>query len=402
MSVTEQSARSRRLMGLFLALLALVIGQGSVFSILPPLAREVGMSTFEVGLVVTLSSAVAFLCGPWWGRRVSRIGSRRVILEGLWGSFLIFVLFGIAGALALGGALGATWFFAVLAIGRGLLFGIFLAAVIVASYAAVPTITAGEKERVRGFALIQGANGTGKIAGPLIGGLLAGFSFLWSFALIPLFVLVGIVAVTFVIPADRESRAAKGPAPKLKFTDARLRFLLLTIFIVLMPLAISQITVGFVVQDNLRLSGEIAASWTGVALGFLFAALTTTQLVIVPALGLRALTLVMLGCALAAVGLAGLVVSHDKLLLAMSLILLGIGSGFSQSGAIAAPSLVVNPDEQGAVAGLVASTNTLAFTVGPAGATFLYEIHPASPYLITAFMQICLVAWLTLSHAVRG
>ncbi len=388
-------------MGLFLSLLALVIGQGSVFSILPPLAREVGMSTLEVGLVVTLSSAVAFLCGPWWGRRVSRAGSRRVILEGLWGSFLVFVVFGIAGALALDGTLDATWFFAVLAIGRGLLFGIFLAAVIVAAYAAVPSITAGEKERVRGFALIQGANGTGKIAGPLIGGLLAGIGFLWSFALIPLFVLMGIMVVTFVIPADHENQAGKGPAPKLKFTDTRLRVLLLAIFIVLMPLAISQITVGFVVQDNLQLAGEIAASWTGIALAILFAALTIAQLVIIPALGLRALTLVMLGCALAAVGLVGMVVSHDKLLLATSLVLLGIGAGFSQSGAIASPSLVVGPDEQGAVAGLVASTNTLAFTVGPAAATFLYEIHPASPYLATACLQICLVAWLALSRSAR-
>ena len=277
----------------------------------------------------------------------------------------------------------------------------FWAAVIVAAYAAIPLMTAGEKDRVRGFALIQGANGTGKIAGPLVGGLLAGIGFFWSFALIPLFVVAGIVVVTFVISPDRENEGGREAAKTLKFTDTRLRFLLLAIVISLMPLAISQITVGFVVEDHLKVAGELAASRAGIALGILFAALTAAQLVLIPALALRAITLVVAGCALAAAGLVGIVVSRDLVTLAASLIVLGVGAGFSQSGTIASPSLAVSADEQGAVAGFVASANTLAFTIGPAGAAFVYEIDPALPYLITALLQVILIGWLALSRNAR-
>ncbi len=53
-------------------------------------------------------------------------------------------------------------------------------------------------------------------------------------------------------------------------------------------------------------------------------------------------------------------------LIAAGLAVLGAGMGFGLPGHMAAPTLLATKDEQGAVAGLVGSTNALTFHARPA------------------------------------
>ena len=78
---------------LFIIVIAMTMGQASIFAILPPLGRELGFSELQTGIIVTVSSFIAFLASPWWGRRVSVYGPRRVALIGLAGGFLCLAQF---------------------------------------------------------------------------------------------------------------------------------------------------------------------------------------------------------------------------------------------------------------------------------------------------------------------
>jgi hypothetical protein len=58
-----------------------------------------------------------------------------------------------------------------------------------------------------------------------------------------------------------------------------------------------------------------------------------------------------------------------------------VGFGLSAPGVIAAPGLLVGPERQGAVSGLVNSVIGTTFVAGPLLSTVLYEIDPATPVL---------------------
>ena len=54
--------------------------------------------------------------------------------------------------------------------------------------------------------------------------------------------------------------------------------------------------------------------------------------------------------------------------------------------------------EQGAVSGLLIATSTLAFTIGPAGAGWLYGFHSALPFAVSAALLLGLRLYLQVSQ----
>lgn len=100
---------------LFLTVFLDLIGFGIVLPLLPSYgARYVGSAAL-LGALVATDSLLTFLVAPAWGRLSDRIGRRPVLLVGLAGSVVSYIIFGLAGSfLALvlsrivSGATGAT------------------------------------------------------------------------------------------------------------------------------------------------------------------------------------------------------------------------------------------------------------------------------------------------------
>lgn len=381
---------------IFVTVLSMVAGQSSIFAILPPLGRELGFSEIQVGIIITTSAFVAFLCSPWWGRRVPVYGPRKVILLGLTGSAVCFVAMALFADLGLRGALQPSAVFALMLLVRGFLLGVFLAAVLVANYAAVAGLSTTESDRVKGFATVQMAYGLGNILGPLAGGLLAGLGFVLALGIMPLATVAGIVAVALLLP--RKVGVAEAAEPKtMSARDPRVFPLLVTIFMVITPLAVSMITLGFLTQDRLSLAPVDAARMAGLAAFTVFACVSGTQVVVVRVLKWPAQRLVRTGCVFSLVGMIGLSVGASAFLLYGSMALVGVGIGLSQTGAMTLPSMAVENDEQGAVSGLLVATSTLAFTVWPVAATGLYGINSALPFGVTAILLAGLLVYLVKS-----
>src|SRR6185369_2939697 len=61
------------------------MGQSMLFSVLPPAAREIGISPFQVSTIFATSATIWVFVSPAWGRRSDVAGRRRIIIIGLLG-----------------------------------------------------------------------------------------------------------------------------------------------------------------------------------------------------------------------------------------------------------------------------------------------------------------------------
>ena len=141
-----------------------LVGFGIVLPLLPFYATELGASPFEVGLIIASYSAMQFLFAPIWGALADRYGRRSLLLIGLFGSAMSYVVFGLARSLE------------VLLFSR-VIAGIMGATIPVAQAYIADSTTA--ERRARGMGLIGAAFGLGFIFGPAIGGGLS----TWGYSL---------------------------------------------------------------------------------------------------------------------------------------------------------------------------------------------------------------------------
>ena len=70
---------------LFVALVGVGIGQSMLFAVLPPVARQLGVSPVQIASIFATSATIWVFASPWWGRRSDRVGRRPVMLIGLLG-----------------------------------------------------------------------------------------------------------------------------------------------------------------------------------------------------------------------------------------------------------------------------------------------------------------------------
>ena len=82
---TTSQERMRGLSLLFICLLSLGMGQSLFFALLPPIARDLGLSEVQVSAIFTLSAVLWVVMSPFWGRRSDIWGRKPVILMGLTG-----------------------------------------------------------------------------------------------------------------------------------------------------------------------------------------------------------------------------------------------------------------------------------------------------------------------------
>ena len=147
-----------RLSILFFTVFVDLVGFGIVLPLLPLYADRFGASGTVVGVLVLSYSAAQLLFAPLWGRLSDRYGRRPVLIVGLLGSTLSYLVFAYA---------GSVW---VLLLSR-VMAGIGGANIPVAQ-AYIADVTPPE-HRAANMGLIGAAFGLGFIFGPIIGGVLA-------------------------------------------------------------------------------------------------------------------------------------------------------------------------------------------------------------------------------------
>lgn len=390
--------------GLGFALAAVLVtfsAQQLLTPLLAPLARELGLSEFQLGLVVTIAAAALTVMSPVWGRAVDTIGPRAVLLGGIGLAALGLAGFAAAVGWGLGGENRAGWTFAGMLLTRSLLFGAGIAAAPVVGVALAASTTTDEAGRTKSVSMVGAAQGLSFVLGPAAGGALATVS-----VLLPLWISPSVLAILFVVlvvawkPAPLAAPVEKAPRAKLSPFDRRLLPILAVGFVVYLGLSM-MIVIGFLVADRLGLDSERTAGAVGVAFFVTGVVLVLTQGVVVPRLGWHVLRLLRVGMPIALVGFLVIALAGQLWSITVGMALLAGGVGLAIPGYTTAATLVARPREQGAVSGLVTANIGLTFMVGPIVGTGLYEFAPIAPLLVGAALSALAAAYLYLAPSAR-
>jgi ACDE family multidrug resistance protein len=199
-----RKGKSKGLVAEFIALssapLVLVFGNSMLIPILPELSKQLGVSQFQSSLVITLFSVTAGLFIPIAGYLSDRFSRKAIMIPCL-------IIYGGGGILA---GLGAIWDSYPILIAARAVQGLGAAGTSPIAMALIGDMyNKGTESKALG--LIEAANGTGKVLSPIIGSLLALLVWYAPFFVFPLFCLLALLAIIWLI---REPDNAKEP-PKI-------------------------------------------------------------------------------------------------------------------------------------------------------------------------------------------
>lgn len=377
--------------------LAAGMGQTIVFSVLPPLAREIGISEFRVGLIFMVSAICWVFLGPRWGRASDGRGRKPFILTGLAGFAFSTAVFGASLKLGLAGLISGMPLYLLLVFTRAL-YGAIGSAGPPAAQAYIADRTSAE-DRTAGMASFSAAFGLGAMLGPGFGAAAAVLG-----PVAPFFAMAGLAAamatmVFFYLP-ERTQPTRRERRVNIKLTDPRLRpFLIFGVgFGVVNAIPIQ--TVGFYFIDRLGFSTEMAPQVVGVGLMAGAMASLFSQLVIVQRFRLPPRLLMRIAPALIVAGHALIWLTADLGPVIFGMMLGGFGAGLAIPGYNAAASLAVEADEQGAALGLSHSAGASGFIISPMVAFSLYAIAPQAPYILSMSLAAALWIFALTSRAV--
>ncbi len=186
-------ARDPNLLTIFAVTLIAIMGVGSLTPAFPKISRELGISSREVGLLISFFTVPGVVLAPVLGLLADRLGKKQVLVP----SMLLFALAGGSCALARD--------FEVL-LGLRLLQGIGASAISALNMAILSDLFSGP-ERTTAMGYNSSVLSVGAAAYPAIGGVLAGAAWFLPF-LLPLLALpvAGLVIVRL---------EARGPTPGL-------------------------------------------------------------------------------------------------------------------------------------------------------------------------------------------
>ncbi len=371
----EARIARRRLPLLFLTVLIDLVGFGIVLPLLPLYATRFGASAWTVGLLVTIYSVAQFFMAPVWGRLSDRFGRRPILLLGLVGSGISYLVFAWAGTVA-------ALFLSRLLAGVG-------GSTIPVAEAYIADVTPPER-RAGNMGLIGAAFGLGFTIGPALGGISSTLS--WRApGLVAAALCFANAGLALALLPESRSEPRETPDHGLlrplaglgtALADRRLRRVLAVYFLFAAAFAVIQPTLSLLGADRFGLGQE--------RVGYLFAFLGLVSAIVqgglvrrlVPWLGeLRLIrwSVLPFGAGLALVGLA---TSMPALLGGLALLALGYGGALPS--VLGLVSRVAPPSLQGGVLGVGQSVGSLARIVAPALAGAAYGLAVPAPYLAGA------------------
>ncbi|MBD2861924.1 MFS transporter [Paenibacillus oceani] len=362
---------------IMLILVTIFIGFGIIIPVLPEI-----VSPFHLSMMLTLYSAISFVMSPFWGSLSDRIGRRPVLLLGLVGFAVSFLILGLAG--------DSLWLMYV----SRILGGVFSGAATSCAVAYVADITT-EDNRTKGMGLVGMSIGLGFIFGPAIGGLLAGFGLS-----IPFFVSAALSLITFLFAWKRlveslpaESRGQSGQKRVSRWTafSGPLKYLYVLSFFVTFTLAGMEATLQYF--QMLRFNA------TPMDIGIMFLASGIVGAAIQGGVVRRLVKpgdepkVIAIGLLLSSVGFFLILLSSNLLTASIYLTVFGAGNALIRPCVL---SLITQKTKvgQGVATGLNSSMDSLGRIAGPLMGMGAFHLNVNMPFAIGGVL--CLAAILLL------
>jgi DHA1 family tetracycline resistance protein-like MFS transporter len=403
------------LITVFAIVLVDMLGFGLILPLLPFYADNFGASATVVGLLTASYAAAQLIGAPVLGRLSDRHGRRRVLLVSIFGTFIGFLLLGLAVPLGtfLAGLLPADAAQDPAALTNALILGILFVSRILdgitggnisVAQAYITDIT-DEQNRARGLGLIGAAFGLGFIIGPAAGGALsAGGRYAVPAFFAAVLALLNWIAVLIWLPEslteEIKAQLAKRPArsmlsvSELWQATRRPRFGPLLQVRFFSGLAFATFTGVFALYTLYRLG--LDSTQTGYLLAY-----SGLLLVLVQGVAIGRLTkrfregyLILSSVAVLAASLLAWAFTPNVLVLLIVLAPLSFAVGVLNTVINSAITKSVYPEEVGGALGVSASVESLTRVLGPvAGALLLDYLGPWAPGVLGSVIMAWLVTF---------
>jgi len=384
---------------LMFGLFANGVGQTMLFSVLAPIAHEIGFAEIQVGIIIAASAATTAIVSPFWGRQADRIGRKTVFVFGLAMYGVTSLIFGGLFALALDRTISVllTFFLAVLI---RVTYAALVAGLQPSAMALTASITT-EKTRASGMALVGGAFSVGAVAGPMLGGIMTTTSLVAPIYVGGAFALVASVLAWAFLQEGKEPTFKTARKP-LHFMDQRIVYVFLSCIFYFTCFAIMQQTVPFYLQERFGLDAVNTAHYTGFSMTALASAMIVAQMGFVSWLKWKPESLLYLGCLLSVAGLLLFLWSGSLFLVVASHIIVGFGFGLIYPALQASASIAVDPSEQGAVAGLMGTAAAIGYIAGPLIGTGLFSLLGWLPFVVALVLSVASLSIYQIGRHILG
>jgi MFS family permease len=390
-TVTAPTTRRRSFLLLFAGLVSIGMGQSLMFAILPPVARNLGLSEVQVGAIFAVSAMLWVLSSPFWGRRSDTWGRRPVILIGLLGYAVSMAIFGLVVQASLAGWLALLPAYALMIATRSV-FGLFGSATVPAANAYVADRTEPEERAIQ-LASQSAGFGLGFTLGPGLVSLLLVFGLVAPFYAMAAIGFIAAAAIGLRLPEQEQPHHHLQKTKRMSPLDPRVLPFMLVGIALGVGQATAMQTAGFYAIDVLGMSIEESAQAVGIALMGTAGASLFVQLVIIRLL--KPLPHIMMGagalCGM--VAFAILVFGNSWIAQFIAMMLLGFAFGLIRPGTATGASLAVGRHEQGAVAGLMNTTGAIGAVFAPFVGMTLYQLMPRAPYVLDLLLMAAALAF---------
>lgn len=391
-----QTDTGRQVRLVLAAVFMVFVAQMVLNPIIAPLAREVGLQEWHIGVTISVGAMMLVLTSQWWGRRSQSWGRKPVLVAAFAVAACALTMFAVAAYLGMRGVVTGTVLFLTFVLLRGIGVGGAVAAVPPTAQAYIADITPDRDARVRGMAGVGAAQGLAMVVGALLGGVLSLFGLMVPLIAVPIILVAGLIVLATRLQREPATSLIRSPS-RVRPTDQRILVYLVAGFGMFTALGFVLIVSGFLVQDRLDVAGSTAGFLTGMALLAAGIGLVITQSVVVPRTGWSPAMLMRIGSLVSVCGFVALIPDLGPASLYSAHLLIGAGLGLAMPGYTAGATMQMERHELGGAAGLVGATNGLTFAVAPTLGTVLYATAPVAPIILGAAMM-SLVAVFVLVH----
>ncbi|KQL48613.1 hypothetical protein AN963_02080 [Brevibacillus choshinensis] len=366
------------------------IGFGIILPTLPFLSRQVGASTFELGLALSAFAIAQLLFSSFWGGMSDRVGKRPILILGIVG-------YGVTSALV-----GLSPNVVVLLLLR-FLSGALCSAVMPASLSLAANATTPEM-RPRVMAYMGSVNGIGFIVGPPLGAVLSVFGLQVPFVSVGILSIVNGIVALWLLPkesprpvGDEQTKLSFRGFLQIKhnlraFFDRSLTPFLGGTFAFTLADATVTSTLAFFLTDTLH-STQAMAGWAFMVNGGVGALI---QVAMFSAMYQRwgEKATIVTGFSFGALGYLTLGLSTSVVWVFVAITLLAFCRGFAFPAMTSAISLRTTVHSQGSSFGSQMTFNSLGRTIGPLIAGWLFAYQERFPYFFACGLLVATVLFI--------
>jgi MFS family permease len=372
------------------------LGQSFVFVIVPPLARDLGLSEVQASLVFAFSAVAWALTSAAWGRASDKYGRRNIAILGLIGYSASLLAMIIPLFLVEKNLLDIVFLFPLLVFGR-MLNGLIGSATRPATYAYIADTSSREKRTLK-FARLESSFLVGTVAGPLIGGFLILITKETPFYVFSVLALIASIGIYKNVDNSSKDKETVLKSKKISWKSNSVWPFLILASISSLCLASLIQTIGFYLFDVFPNIEDLPIL---ISMTFALLSISTivSQYLFTDAFPLSNSKLLLFGVLLLLFSYITMALFPKISIYYLSIIINGIGGGMLRPAIYSSLSLSQTPEHQGIAAGYLGSVYPVGHILTPVLAMPIYSINPSYLYYFSA--MLCLICFIfIISHPI--